>query len=43
MIIITAKRQQEFIYAKENSPLPVTPDKDKINELVIEINKKAIK
>ncbi|MHB8126586.1 MAG: nucleotidyltransferase domain-containing protein [Desulfitobacteriaceae bacterium] len=35
--------EKEFLYAKENSPLPVTPDKDKINELVIEINKKAIK
>jgi uncharacterized protein len=35
--------EKEFEYAKENSPLPVKPDFTKINELVIEINKKAIK
>jgi len=35
--------EKEFLYAKENSPLPVLPDIDKINELVIDINMRAIK
>ena len=36
------KYEAEFLYAKENSPLPLKPDYKKINELTIEINRKAI-
>ena len=34
--------EAELLYAQENSPLPTKPDFHKINELVVEINKKAI-
>jgi predicted nucleotidyltransferase len=34
---------ERFEYAKQNSPLPVKPDYNKINELTIEINRRAIK
>jgi len=33
---------KRFEYAKQNSPLPKEPDHKKINELTIEINRKAI-
>ena len=36
------KYEADFLYAKENSPLPMKPDYKKINELTIEINRKAI-
>jgi len=36
------KYEAEFMYAKQNSPLPQEPDYKKINELTIEINKRAI-
>ena len=36
------KYEKEFIYAKQNSPLPIKPNYNRINELTIEINRKAI-
>lgn len=36
------KYEKEFKYAKENSVLPDNPQYDKINELVMEINKKVL-
>jgi predicted nucleotidyltransferase len=36
------KLETDFLYAKENSLLPLKPDYNKINELVMEINRKAI-
>jgi len=37
------KLEAKFLYAKENSPLPKEPDYNKVNELVMEINKRVIK
>lgn len=34
--------EKKFDYAKKNSPLPLKPNHNKINELVMEINKKVI-
>lgn len=34
--------EKKFNYAKENSPLPQKPNYNKINELVMEINKKVV-
>lgn len=36
------KYEAEFVYAKQNSPLPLEPDYKRVNELVTEINRKAI-
>ncbi len=35
--------EEKFLYAKQNSPLPKEPNYKKINELVIEINRRIIK
>jgi len=35
--------EKRFKYAKKNTVLPMKPDYDKINELVIEINKECVK
>lgn len=37
------KYEAEFLYAKQNSSLPSKPNYNKINELVIEINRRSIK
>lgn len=34
--------EKKFNYAKENSPLPQKPNYNKINELIMEINKKVV-
>lgn len=34
--------EEEFLYAKKHSVLPVSVDKNKINDLTMEINKKAL-
>lgn len=37
------KYEEDFNYAKENSPLPKEPDYKKVNELVMEINRRVVK
>lgn len=39
---LTDELQTRFKYAEKNSPLPKDVDRDKINELVVEINKKVL-
>ena len=34
--------EEEFMYAKKHSVLPVSVDKNKINDLTMEINKMAL-